>query len=383
VISFGGSGVTRQAPSGSGASLQGTPFADHLTGADGQDTLRAGGAGEDRLTGGAGQDVYVLGQAGRLAGMAEGRGGTVVIVDDGGVLVLGPGDFPGAQIQYAREGNDLLLGDPGAPLVRIVDFHLHSAAWFNGTIGADDSISVTRLGLVDWARAEALPPPGRLAEGTAGADRLEGTAGADTLRGMDGADTLIGGEGDDFLYGGATEADLRDVMFGGAGNDTLEAGWGNDELNGGAGNDWLDGGFGSDTMIGNDGNDMLSGGAGSDLMFGGPGNDTLNGGFGFDRMNGGAGADRFFHLGVADHASDWVQDYNAADGDVLVFGRAGATRAQFQINEASTPNAGSAGVDEAFVIYRPTGQIMWALVDGAAQGQINVQIGGQVFDLLA
>jgi Ca2+-binding RTX toxin-like protein len=118
-------------------------------------------------------------------------------------------------------------------------------------------------------------------------------------------------------------------------------------------------------------------------MFGGPGNDTLNGGWGFDRMNGGTGADRFFHVGVADHGSDWVQDYNAADGDVLVFGLAGATRAQFQINEANTPSAGSADVDEAFVVYRPTGQIMWALVDGMGQDSINVQIGGQVFDLLA
>jgi hypothetical protein len=88
-------------------------------------------------------------------------------------------------------------------------------------------------------------------------------------------------------------------------------------------------------------------------------------------------------VGVPDHASDWVQDYNAADGDVLVFGLAGATRTQFQINEANTPRAGSADVDEAFVVYRPTGQIMWALVDGMAQDSINVQIGGQIYDLLA
>jgi Ca2+-binding RTX toxin-like protein len=219
-------------------------------------------------------------------------------------------------------------------------------------------------------------------DGGGGNDRLDGDGGNDTLFGGDGTDTLIGGEGDDFLYGGATEADLRDVMFGGAGNDTLDAGWGNDELNGGAGNDMLDGGFGSDTLIGNDGNDMLSGGAGSDLMFGGPGNDTLNGGWGFDRMNGGAGADRFFHVGVADHGSDWVQDYNAAEGDVLVFGLAGATRAQFQVNINTTPGAGAADVAEAFVVYRPTGQIMWALVDGDGQDSINIQLGGTVFDLM-
>lgn len=67
----------------------------------------------------------------------------------------------------------------------------------------------------------------------------------------------------------------------------------------------------------------------------------------------------------------------------MVFGNASATRAQFQINVATTQGAGDTGIDEAFVIYRPTGQIIWALVDGAAQDQINIQIGGTVFDLTA
>jgi hypothetical protein len=40
-------------------------------------------------------------------------------------------------------------------------------------------------------------------------------------------------------------------------------------------------------------------------------------------------------------------------------------------------------VAEAFVIYRPTGQILWALVDGGDDAVINISIGGQVFDLMA
>ncbi len=35
------------------------------------------------------------------------------------------------------------------------------------------------------------------------------------------------------------------------------------------------------------------------------------------------------------------------------------------------------------MIYKPTGQIMWALVDGQGQSSINLQIGADVFDLLA
>ena len=242
------------------------------------------------------------------------------------------------------------------------------------TLNTDAGMNVARTVLAD---------DNDILHGGAGDDLIFGGDGADMLYGGDGRDTLHGEAGDDFLFGGASAADLRDVIYGGDGNDHIDGGWGNDELNGGNGNDMIEGGFGADTLIGNAGNDTLVGGAGADMLFGGPGNDFVNGGFGFDRMNGGTGADRFFHAGVADHASDWIQDYNAAEGDVLVFGLAGATRQQFQINTNFTPNAGQAAVAEAFVIYRPTGQIMWALIDGAAQGSITLQLGGQVFDLMA
>ena len=68
-------------------------------------------------------------------------------------------------------------------------------------------------------------------------------------------------------------------------------------------------------------------------------------------------------------------------------GGAAATVADFQVNLAHTSDAGGerAGddaVQEAFVTYIPTGQIIWALVDGGGQTEINLQIGGEVFDLL-
>ncbi len=218
--------------------------------------------------------------------------------------------------------------------------------------------------------------------GTSGNDRLDGQAGNDTLDGGDGVDTLIGGEGNDSIIGGTSVNDLRDVLFGGDGNDTIDGGYGNDELRGDAGNDDIAGGFGADTVIGGTGDDVMTGSAFGDLIFGGDGFDFVNGGFGSDRVNGGADGDRFFHLGIADHGSDWIQDYNAAEGDVLVYGGA-ATRDQFQVNVTNTASAGADGVDEAFVIYRPTGQILWALVDGDGQSEINIRIGGQEFDLLA
>ncbi len=216
-----------------------------------------------------------------------------------------------------------------------------------------------------------------------GDDVLQGESGADTLYGGLGLDTVIGHAGDDFLYGGGgSSADLRDMIYGGDGNDWADGGYGNDQVNGGNGNDTLSGNFGADTLIGNDGHDVLGGGATSDALFGNAGNDTLNGGFGHDRLNGGTGADRFMHQGVIGHGSDWIQDYSAAQGDVLVFIPSGATAANFQVNYARTPGAGGNAM-EAFVIYRPTGQILWALVDGATQGDILVQSGaGPILDLV-
>jgi serralysin len=265
--------------------------------------------------------------------------------------------------------------------------------------GNTDVTGLWLLEMRDGTTADLAPPKGLALTGSSGADLLTGSAyddllesglgndvlrgddGNDTLYGGDGSDTLNGGSGDDFLFAGVTTADLRDVIYGGDGNDRIDAGYGNDLTYGGAGNDSIEGGFGVDTLYGQDGNDLLSGSAFSDLIFGGAGDDFLNGGFGHDRLNGGSGADRFFHLGILNHGSDWIQDYAAAESDVLVCSITTAQRNDFQVNLAETPRAGTTGVQEAFVIYRPTGQVLWALVDGAAQDHINLTCGGHIFDL--
>ncbi|MEM9269354.1 MAG: calcium-binding protein, partial [Pseudomonadota bacterium] len=212
--------------------------------------------------------------------------------------------------------------------------------------------------------------------GGLGDDRLVGASGSDTLYGGDGADILNAGDGDDFIYGGDTEADLRDVVFAGAGADYVDGGAGNDDLYGMDGNDTMEGGDGADTVQGQNGDDVLSGGATADVLFGNTGADFLNGGFGSDRLNGGTGADRFYHLGELGHGSDWIQDYNSLEGDLLLVGLTGAVEEDFQVNFANTAGAGSDTVDEAFVIYRPTGQILFALVDGEAQAEINLRVAG-------
>ncbi|MCV2890688.1 calcium-binding protein [Ruegeria aquimaris] len=303
------------------------------------------------------------------------EGGQDVVLAWGGSDTVAGGE--GWDQLYGGAGNDLLTGDEGNDRL----FGEEGADTLEGGIGQD---------VLDGGEGDDLLNGGAdndILAGAAQNDRLIGDLGDDWLNGGEGSDTLNGGEGNDTILGGLALIDIRDVIFAGAGNDSVDAGAGNDLVYGMDGNDTIAGGAGVDELQGQDGDDVITGSNFSDLVFGGAGNDFVNGGFGSDRINGGAGADKFYHAGVEGHGSDWVQDYDAAEGDILLFGNASATREQFQVNFAHTENtagerSGDDAVREAFVIYRPTGQIMWALVDGEAQGEITLRIGSEVFDLL-
>ena len=284
-----------------------------------------------------------------------------------GDLLENGSSSPVAFTIYDQDGVDT-LNVTGFTTNNRIDLNDESFSDVGGLIG---NIGIARNTLIENASLGS------------GNDTVTGNEADNMIDGGNGRDTLIGGEGNDTLLGGTDVGDLSDALYAGAGNDSLDGGYGNDELRGDAGNDTIVGGFGADSVYGGTGDDVLTGQALSDLMFGGDGSDFINGGFGYDRVNGGAGADRFFHLGVADHGSDWIQDYDASQGDVLVFGDVAAGVEDFQVNFTETTNAGTAGVDEAFVIYRPTDQILWALVDGGAQDEIVLRIDGVDYDLLA
>ncbi|WP_371158183.1 calcium-binding protein [Jannaschia sp. 2305UL9-9] len=415
--------------------LDGGAGRDRLYGGDGNDLLRVGnvpasgeefgdiispGLGNDTIVGqashmaaGAGIDLLYdqLGGIGGLTITANGNGTGTAVSGDGRVNdtfsfvdhIEGSNDadritFNSFGSDYrglvGSGGNDTLEGGTGtndtaeyrwdeyAPGTTGVVVNMATRTVLDGYGATDTLINIDRVNGSNLDDTMTAGTDGVYFHGYDGNDRLVGGDGDDRLRGGDGADTIVGGAGDDRIDGGETAADLRDLVFGGAGNDTIDGGYGNDELRGDAGNDNIAGGFGADTVIGGTGNDTLTGSAFGDEIYGGDGMDFVNGGFGSDRVNGGAGADSFFHLGIADHGSDWIQDYSAAQGDVLVFGGA-ATADQFQINQANTASAGDAGTNEAFVIYKPTGQIIWALVDGMGEAAITLRAGGVETDLLA
>ncbi|MFZ1470684.1 MAG: Hint domain-containing protein [Paracoccaceae bacterium] len=192
-------------------------------------------------------------------------------------------------------------------------------------------------------------------------DRVLAGAGDDTVLSGLGDDTVFGGSGDDLIYGGVGNDELlgeegNDTLIGGDGNDTAVGGAGNDLIDtrgsatplpdidypgvypadtdpnndrdlveGGAGNDTILTGDDADTIFGDSGNDLIDAGIDSDLIDGGDGDDTIVGGEGADTIVGGGGDDLIYG-GLNDVIGDAL-DIPDVDGDLrplnntdLIFG---------------------------------------------------------------
>ncbi len=129
-------------------------------------------------------------------------------------------------------------------------------------------------------------------------DYVRAGGGDDTVRSGEGSDTVEGGDGNDdidtsngdlapdlgypsattdpFGYEGDTNSENdRDLVYGGAGNDTIRTGDDRDTIFGGTGDDVINAGIDDDYVEGNDGNDRIVGGEGNDMLLGGNGNDTI------------------------------------------------------------------------------------------------------------
>ena len=282
--------------------IEGDDGTDWLSGGEGDDTL-IGGAGGDELFGGDGNDWIDGGTERDSIHGGDGIDTVVYTAWDGPSdvnLTTGLATFPGQYTEIVLFIEDLLMGGGNDTLTGSADANrLHGGAGDDilrgeggddlliggdgndvlaGGAGRDHIDGGAGFDTADWS---AVTTPGfvDLEAGTAvfpqfytetvvnvenvlmgsGSDRVRGDAGVNWLWGGDGADTLNGGDGDDLLVGGATAADLRDLIFGGTGNDRVDAGHGNDQVYGGDGDDTVEGGFGVDEIIGQAGDDVLTG----------------------------------------------------------------------------------------------------------------------------
>jgi Ca2+-binding RTX toxin-like protein len=248
-------------------------------------------------------------------------------------------------------------------------FQPHSHQLFFIGDGTDNLIAIGRDSFGQlFGNAGALPVSGG-SPTVANTDLIRGFGNAgndvitlDETNGPLPAARLFGGAGNDTLTGGSGNDDLR----GDAGDDILSGLGGNDSLLGGAGDDALTGGSGDDTLIGGAGNDFVDGDQGTDVGILGAGDDVFqwDPGDGSDRVEGGSGFDEMLFNGNANAEAFAL----SADGERALF-----TRVQGNIImdlggvEKVTVNA--LGGADTVTINDPTGT-------GVTDIDINLGVGG-------
>ncbi|EFL88256.1 tandem-95 repeat protein, partial [Ahrensia sp. R2A130] len=282
---------------GGSDSLFGEQDNDNLFGGADDDDL-FGGAGDDLLNGGTGNDILDGGAGADSFDGASGTDRVTYQTSATGVDVLlestGPtGDVWGAFNNTAAGGySGDALGDDFTSIEA-----LSGSEFGDRVFGTSSGMDVDLLGGDDDFSVSAFSTAIDTVTGGAGDDRIFTGGGDDFLYGSTGNDTLDGGAGSDELYGMENRDTLNggqgdDFLYGGAAADTLDGGQGSDTLYGESGIDTLMGGANDDFLNGGSGNDILNGGDGSDILYGGSNNDVLSGGNGNDDLFGESGNDR-------------------------------------------------------------------------------------------
>lgn len=177
-----------------------------------------------------------------------------------------------------------------------------------------------------------------------GADNVFGGTGDDTIQGNDGHDNIFGGAGDDSINGG--DGNDHIYGFGLTGDPSTD---GDDSIDGGAGNDYIQGNAGADTLDGGADSDRINGGADNDVIYGSGGNDTVNGNKGEDDIEGDSGNDSL--RGGADNdtvSGDSGNDVilgdlgddtiDGGDGVDLLTGGAGDDVFVFDVSDSGLPS---------------------------------------------
>ncbi len=371
------------------------PDDDIIRAGGGNDTVLAG-AGDDTVFGGAGDDT-----------LSGGSGTNILYGGDGDDTFVG-GD--GADTFVGGRGQDNLdySGSDAGVTVNLSSHTLSGGdadndTWGGGIDGAIGSDHDDRL--IGFDSQGSNPDDAYTNEfyGGAGDDFIDGRGGDDILDGGTGNDTIIGGAGSDTVDGGAgddiidtsgpnsngTNAspdlgypglypadanpnDDKDVVYGGAGNDTITTGDDADIIFGGSGNDTIDGGIDADTIDGGDGDDLIIGGEGSDVIDGGAGNDTIYAGLGSspDALNiRDDGTDAFGPDMVTNNGMDIV---HGGDGNDIIYGA--------DDNDTLYGDAGddyiNGGIDND-TLYGGTGDD--TLVGGQGDDTLIGGIGGDIF----
>lgn len=282
----GGAGDDRLSGLGGADSLFGGDGRDWLNGGDGDDTLD-GGLGDDRLHGRGGDDVLKGG--GGHDYLNGGSGSDTVVYDQS--------RYDDEGIEYGPEL------DPWHVEVNLLEGMAH---FIEPGYASEKLDSIENVVTAN------------------GDDSLVGSHGANRLDAGDGINLILGKGGDDTLLAGDASSENTPGWVGLPAQPGAHSQYG-DYIDGGGGDDYIAGG-GSFRSVDYRGDTIL----GHEVLRGGAGNDTLVAGFGDIELTGGTGADHFVFTDEVrdltvngDYDRYWTErgvitDFNRAQGDKIV-----------------------------------------------------------------
>lgn len=322
----------------------------------GVDVTIHGGGGDDLITD-PGNDTSLFGDEGNDTIVISATTGSGVVADGGEgsdtYIVAASGlAGPVAIADTGTTGSDSLTIQGTAGNDTIVQ--TGSGLTVNGVLvavsGALESLAVNGGGGSDGFTVVGTPSVPVQIQGVA--DMIVyGTAGNDTI-----AFTQSGGKITARLNGVIVAQFAptgRLIAYGSDGNDTITAEGCSIalEAHGGAGNDVITGGSGNDVLLGDDGNDTLTGGAGHDVAVGGTGIDRIVGSAGNDILIAGNVLDAVF----ADYdrfRDDWLAAVTASGANLAVAQEiAGDVIDETLVDNDTDQLTGSSGAD-LFIISR-------------------------------
>jgi Ca2+-binding RTX toxin-like protein len=249
---------------------------DTLLGGNGIDVL-LGGDGNDAVDGNQGNDFGFLGAGDDTFTWDPGDGSDVVEGQDGSDTMVFNGSAANERMEAAANGGRVrFTRDVGNIVMDLDDVESIAARALGGT----DSLVVNDMSGTDLRSAAA--DLAALAGGDDGQPDnviVNGTSGDDvvTVTGA-GPNAQVTGLASVVSVSGGVAGSDRLTVKALAGDDVVDA----SSVAAGALLLTLDGGAGDDVLLGGAGNDTLLGGEGDDVLIGGPGNDTNDGGPGDD-----------------------------------------------------------------------------------------------------
>ena len=192
---------------------------------------------------------------------------------------------PGVDDLDGGEGDDELEGGSGADMLTGGD-DMDTASYENSmmgvtvrlharqAMGGDAEGDSWNLINVTYTEVDEDGDSQEMTESVPDIENLTGSNMADILAGDSRENTIKGMGGDDKIYGGpGKNADNNDKLYGGPGADMVFGGAGDDTLKGDGGDDMLIGGPGADKFFGGAGSDMIYADTNDTLIVGGISND--------------------------------------------------------------------------------------------------------------